>query len=254
MQRWKSWLVSSSAMLTASLAASDARADDWYINLFGGANWAEDTGDGFSQSQIFTAGPTTATTVGFAGNTDLGLDLGWVVGAAVGTHITPEIRAEGEFSFRRNTGDQPFQGTVTVTTNLGATSTFATAGDGDAELDQFTLMANVWYEFPTEMAVRPYVGGGIGWSWVNADIDSQVPVVLPTTTVSLDLFEDDQSENGFAYQVGAGLAMDFTRSMTGYVEYRYMNVLDVEFGSQGDALEADINSHTVQFGVRIPME
>jgi opacity protein-like surface antigen len=255
MRRWKSWLVSSSAMLTAGLAASDARADDWYINLFGGANWSEDTGDGFSQSQVFTAGPTTATTVSFVGNSDLETDLGWVVGAAVGQQLTKEFRGEVEFSYRRNNGDQPFLGTVTVTTNLGATSTFTTAGNGDSELDQFMLMANVWYEFPTQMAFRPYIGGGIGWGWVNADLDGQVPnIVLPGSTVTMDLFEDDETDNGFAYQVGAGLAMDFSQVVTGFVEYRYSSVVDIQFGSSADPLDADVTNHTVQFGVRIPMK
>jgi opacity protein-like surface antigen len=256
MQRWKSWLISSTAMLSVGLTASDARAEDWYTSLFGGANMLEDTGDSFGRQQgFFTAGPTTGTTVNFTGTSDLDFDTGWAVGAAIGTHILPDLRGELEFTYRSNKGDQPFAGTVLVTTQPGgATSTFTTVGNGDAEVDSYTLLANVWYEIPTQMSFHPYFGGGIGWGWLNADFDAQVPVIMPGTTRVLDLFEDDQTESGFAYQVGAGVAMDFSRSVTGFVEYRYQNTLDVDFGGQGNAFDADITNHTVQFGVRIPMK
>jgi outer membrane immunogenic protein len=255
MRRWKSWLISSTAMLTAGLAATDAHAEDWYMSLFGGANMLEDTGDSFSRQQgFFTAGPTTGTTVNFTGTSDLDFDTGWAVGGAFGTRILPDLRGEVEFTYRSNKGDQSFAGTIqTITQPGGATATFTTAGNGDAEIDSYTLMANVWYEIPTDMSIHPYFGGGIGWGWLNADFDPQV-VIPPGTTRVLDLFEDDETENGFAYQLGAGVAMDFTRYVTGFVEYRYQNTLDVNFGSSSNAFDADITNHTVQFGVRIPMK
>jgi opacity protein-like surface antigen len=237
-------------MLTAGLATtSDAHAEGWYLSLFGGVNWLEESSDNITAVRTSTAGPTTFT---FAGAVGVDPELGWVVGAAAGGEIMPSLRGELEFAFRRNSGDLPFSGSYTIATP-GSTIATAVAGDGDFEADTYSLMANVWYEIPTEFEVRPYVGGGVGWGWVNANLDAEIAVTAPTTFTA-QLFEDDDTQNGFAYQLGAGLAMDFSNSLSGFVEYRYLEVTDISFGAGANEFDADWRNHVVQFGVRIPMK
>lgn len=56
------------------------------------------------------------------------------------------------------------------------------------------LMLNGWYEFETNSAWRPYVGGGIGYTNVDAVVE---------TAPSVSSFND--SDGGFSYQIGFGV-------------------------------------------------
>ncbi len=44
--------------------------------------------------------------------------------------------------------------------------------DADGDLSSTSLLINGWYEFETNSSWRPYVGGGIGYTNVDADVDT----------------------------------------------------------------------------------
>ena len=82
--------------------------------------------------------------------------------------------------------------------------------DGRGEINQTGLFANAYYDFPVNIAVKPYVGGGIGVSFVDVDYSPSDIAVI------------DQDETLFAYQVKAGASYQLSSpiELFGEVAYR----------------------------------
>ena len=75
-------------------------------------------------------------------------------------------------------------------------------------------MLNVYYDFHNLLdALQPFLGGGIGYGWVNASLNSTGPLGVtqysPTNTV-------------FAYQATAGLTYNFSENYALNIGYRYI--------------------------------
>ena len=75
-------LLATTAIATAMLSAAPADAGNFYVKMFGGANWVADTD--------FTAISPTDTSDTM--NWSIGGDTGWVVGGAVGYDLNEILR------------------------------------------------------------------------------------------------------------------------------------------------------------------
>ncbi len=218
-------------LATTALAAlaftAPANAAGWYASLTGGANWQDD--DGFFAAN----GPDTLT---FASNSDTGFVIAGAIGYSL-TNVAPGLRVEAELSYRQNSND-------------GLWST-TTGGEGDAGTLDFdhsatAVLANVWYDFDVG-GVRPYVGGGIGWADVEVD-GTYVGGTLPAI---------DFSDDGFAWQAGAGINFAISPNMQLGVGYRYFSGPEVTvlapFGLNSAASDLDYDNHaavvTLTFGM-----
>jgi opacity protein-like surface antigen len=87
------------------------------------------------------------------------------------------------------------------------------------KLRQLNALANVWVDIPTGTKFVPYVGGGIG----------------------ISAFEvDGETDSGFAWQLGAGVAYHLTDGLavTGDVRYRSANSVQFAYDEEsGIALD-----------------
>jgi opacity protein-like surface antigen len=121
------------ALALAAPQAALAQEDmgHFYLQGFGGANWAND----FEFNADFLAGGENAGEYEF--------ETGYGVGGAAGYDFG-SVRIEGEVAFRDN-GRISSDGEPT----------------GD-DLTALTLMANAYYDFENSSPVTPYVGGGLG--------------------------------------------------------------------------------------------
>lgn len=110
-----------------------------------------------------------------------------------------------------------------------------------------TLFLNVTQEFATSSdTFTPYIGVGIGYT----DVDSSISYG-PTANIT-------DSDNAFAYQVQAGLDVKFTDQLTGFAEYRYVAIDDVDLnrfgggpgGVQNTSQSGDLDFDAISLGLR----
>ena len=182
---------------------------------------------GFGVSTSF-AGPYISATLGAVVVNDSDIDDGVDTGeftfdsgfgfvAALGSSAESGARAEAELGYRKNDFDK-----IKVD-GLGK-------ADIDGDLTSLSLMGNIYYDFPTEGSFSPYIGAGLGFANLDADLD--------------DFGDEDETE--LAYQLilggsftpGAGLSID--------LQYRYFATDDPEF----DGLEAEYSTHNLMIGLR----
>jgi len=120
----------------------------------------------------------------------------------------------------------------------------STKRDSSGGLASTSLLVNLWYDFPTMGNFRPYAGGGLGISSVENDIK---------TSAGATSF--DSSNEGFTYQIGAGLQIPVSDKGIIDLGYRFRSVRDLSYKSKSstnivyDGIEFD--THSLQVGYRM---
>jgi opacity protein-like surface antigen len=183
----------------------------WYVSLFAGAIFT-DVGFNYDGSAYFIDTKT-----------------GFTIGAALGTHIAPELRAELEVSYARSKldkywdRDEPKQ-------------------DADGNIEQGFILANIWKDFHWGW-ITPYVGAGVGIGILHFD--------------NADLDEDEISDDtqfGWAGQFGFGARVAVADNMSVELGYRFKSAIDVLLEGVNDSNENDGNAdvttynHVIQAG------
>lgn len=194
--RTRSMLLATAAAVVLASPASASHFNGWYFGIEGGASWVQDVD---LQTNVFTTLGATVTTGLLAGAS---FDTGWAAMATVGYGFGGGFRGELEVGFRRNDGDD------FTTTGFLATAV--------ADLEEFSLMANVLYDIRLSDNWSISVGGGIGGDHAHYDLH-QGPLNF------------GDSEWLFAWQGIAGLNVDIGESTALFVNYRYFNALDPSF-------------------------
>jgi opacity protein-like surface antigen len=214
-------LLASTALMVAATTLP-ASAGNFYVRMFGGANWVADT-------EFSVLEPTSTSD---AMSWSVGGDTGWVVGGAIGYDLNDVLRGwktELEVSYRENQRD----GAWTTITSSGWSGTL------DFDHTSFAVMANAWYEFPIG-GISPYIGGGIGWARSTFKGNYLGHASDPA-------FEFDN--NGFAWQLGAGVNFPIKPGMSLGLGYRYFRGPEVTVLSIGEisgcctnASQADVDT------------
>ena len=219
-------LLATTALAALALAAPANAAGSWYVSLTGGGNWQND-------EDFF------ATAAGDTFTFDSNSDTGFVIAGAVGynlTSVAPGLRVEAEVSYRQNSNDG------TWLTSTGLTS----SGPLDFDHQATAVMANVWNDFDIG-GFRPYLGGGIGWADVELD-GTFVGGTLPTL---------DVSDDGFAWQLGAGVNFQVSPNVQLGVGYRYFQAPEVTvfapFGPNASSGEVEYESHAAVLSLTFGM-
>ena len=228
MQLKRVLLASSALALLAG--ATEAQASGMYISVFGGANWQADSS---------SVNPTTIESF----NVDP--DTGFVVGGAVGANLTKWVnglRAEVEVAYRRN--------------DVGGnwtTSTGSTGGLIDGNVSNFSIMANVWYDFDLGWKIKPYVGGGVGWA--RAEVDGAAVTTFTDGGPTTGLFTTfDLTSTGFAWQLGLGFNYEAAPGVDVGLGYRYFEGQDFDPFFRGKGLtygELENQNHSVMVNLTI---
>jgi OmpA-OmpF porin, OOP family len=205
--------------IAAVAIASPAEAGGLYLSIFGGANWADDAS--FTEATTPTANADTLTW-------DVGSETGFIVGGAVGLNLDQVVkgfRFEVEAAYRQESGDG------IVTTNTG-TPTAVSTGLIDFERSTFSVLANIWYEFDLA-GTNPYFGGGAGWA------DTEIEGSYAGAVSGPFKFTDD----GFAWQVGAGINFDISSNVVLGLDYRYFVGPEITIAAPtGNLTRADLDS------------
>ena len=200
-------LLASSAAVALCLATPANAASNWYVSVFGGAGWQGDN----SFAAVTPAGTDVFT---FTNDNDVGFVVGGAVGLSLG-NVAPGLRVEAEVAYRENNANGAWTSDITTITGIDN-------GLHDYDHSSFSVMANAWYDFDLG-DVKPYVGGGIGWADAQADGS-----YTGDQTAAFE-FEED----GFAWQLGAGVRFDISPNMGLGVGYRYFRGPDIVIRSPG---------------------
>lgn len=196
--------------LALALSATPAFADGmssghasvnsgWYAGLFAGAAWPND----WDLNEVNL----------------IEMDTGFAFGGVVGTHVRDNVRVELEVS------------------NWNADGQCVTGKCGIAELDMdaLSVLGNAWLDIPVDANITPYVGAGLGVSWVE---------------LSGDGFSD--TGTGFAWQLGAGFRSNLNHNVTIDIGYRFKSAAmdESDYNDLGIAnADFDAQAHVLQVGL-----
>jgi opacity protein-like surface antigen len=213
-------LLSGVAIIAAMPVASAGDLRGTYFALDAGANWVQS--ESLSQHLAFTTGATTSTQL------QSEFDTGWALLGSVGYAFDNNLRAEFEAGYRANDLDQLL--------TVGGTP-IASAG----EFSEFTLMANLLYDFRIGDRLTASVGGGIG-----ADLAS----------LEASAFGLDENEWVFGFQGLLGLNYAIAERTQVFVNYRYLRAEGPEFSNlvagppaaQLVSFRGDLDKHAVTLG------
>ena len=180
----------------------------WYVSGGVGAVVAEDS---------------TAHTS--AGNRSIDYDPGYSYLASGGYAWGTGLRLEGEV----------FHSRVDVNGVQGATN----AG---GHLSNTDLFANALYDFKTGMMFTPYIGAGLGVSFVTADAIGPLP-----TSGNLD----ENNKTALAYQGIVGAAAQLDRNWAVTADYRYIDTFEpkLKLSTGGHSRTTDAQ-HNIMLGLR----
>lgn len=203
-----------------------------YVSLFAGASFLDDL--------------NTLQDYADPGDTDFDYTLetktGYILGGAVGMRLWEPVRAEVEVSYSRWKADQFSFERETDDPNPPPNE----EGEANGHLSALYLLGNLWFDFNSGTSFTPYLGGGAGVAWVDAD------------TTFFPSFSGDtgyrDGEMGFAFQAGAGVQFALTERLALDIGYRFKGILDVDFDNPRDEDgpvygDGDLYSHNVQGGM-----
>lgn len=210
------------ALGTGLALSGPATAQDFYGQIFGGYSF----GDDFSFSGLVGGAPNSV---------GVDQDDGFLIGGAIGLRFSsvPGLRGDLELSYSENDIDG-----------------LAFSGNGPApevnvngDVSSTSLLANLYYDFETGGPVTPYVGGGLGVSFVDVDAVYGPGVRL------------DSSDEVFTLQLVAGASYDLSERTALFSEVRFRQLYDVSTTRVTPAggvsqLSDDIQNTSINFGVR----
>ncbi|MEM6536339.1 MAG: acyloxyacyl hydrolase [Pseudomonadota bacterium] len=235
-----------------------AGSGDTYISVSGGATFLNDSDNEGSFVGEFVSG--AGTTIPAGTTLPDGTDVGWTtdfgtgysVGAAVGKYFG-SIRGEVEVAFQSNNVDSHLGVSaagidlsaedagvlVTGADNLGV-SVADLVADGQGDLSTIFVMANAYYDFNSNGAVRPYVGAGIGVGFVDVDYSPSAVAII------------QDSSAAFAYQAMAGVSFETSNNSELFVGYRFRGTTDVAVEASLFSADFDIENtgSIVEAGLR----
>ncbi len=146
---------------------------------------------------------------------------------------------------------------------FGSTDAGAAGGSIDGELETWSFMYNIWHDFDFgDSPIHPFIGGGVGFAHARLQYNmtglTATGIATTTgifgTTASISGYRGNGEETdwGFAYQIGAGLGYDFGNGMMLSAQYRYFNTGAMDLSLQ-DQIEVNLESHNFLVGLNIPL-
>lgn len=166
---------------------------------------------------------------------DIEYDPGFLVGGVLGYDFGM-WRLDAEIAYRTNDAS-----------NLIFPAPLGQLPVGDGSTTALSYMVNGYFDIPTNMLIKPYLGGGIGYATVSLDV-SVPPGTFPpgfSSTVA------DDSDSVLAYQFSAGIGFEISRTTALSLGYRYFATDDLEMMTIGAVpFTTEYQSHEFSIGVR----
>ncbi|MDE2384598.1 MAG: porin family protein [Alphaproteobacteria bacterium] len=210
-------VLAGASLLALGLVSNTASATDYkpYVSVFGGASLLNDF--------TLSTRPYSHYTVSS--------NMGYIVGATVGAKWDDRFRTEIELSHAVwGAKDFHYQGD-------GSSN-----GTASGNINATYLLANLWLDMPTGGMVTPYVGGGAGIGWANADV----------TFIGTGGEGFVNGSGGFAFQVGGGIKIAASENIDIDIGYRLKDLTNVVFTDRDFPVNfgpVSLVSHNFQVGM-----
>ncbi len=159
--------------------------------------------------------------------TDFSFRSGYAMGAGIGRYLTCNLRHEMEVVYRNNSVNERSIGGAGNTPLSGNINAFSAGNVLLYDLNRLSVGG-----------ITPYVGGGIGGVYVDADFSDGV------NTYAI-------SDKAFAYQGILGAQKQMSSRMTGYAEYRFFGTTNLDFETPLATYDVTYQTHGVFVGIRI---
>ena len=206
------------AILPTAVMADDM-SNDWGASWLNGMYVSTSLGGHFLDD-IGT--DTSYTTVTSSYEETYRQDRGLAARLAIGGNVTDTLRAELELGFNRSN-----QGSIQEVID-GATP--GTRYKGRGNIETYTLMGNVWADFPLfggASGLTPYLGGGVGAALVDSNLQyTEFPAYGPQGS-SVEL----------AAQLGAGINWAINETVSLGLGYRLTYISGPEISQKTDTNE-----------------
>jgi len=224
--------------LAVAFASSTTYAanEGWYL---GSSISSVDIDDTTISSNEVVNGVQSPRNITIDSDSDIG--FGGSIGYRFKGNSLGAIRLEGELQYSKHDVEG-----INFNGNVFSDSTGTVEGD----VEVLSAFVNISQEFNGLFpGVRPYVGVGIGISEFYGDFRYN-----PMLSANVDS-EDDTA---FAYQFFVGLDVDLTERFTGFIDYRFVEIDDIELdrfggGPGGPATtsqEGDVELDALTIGLR----
>jgi len=148
-------------------------------------------------------------------------DSGYAISYAFGRRHSRKLRSEIEVAVRGNDINQFFPFSID---NIGSSD----SEELDGSLRATSIMKNFIREFENESYFTPYVGFGIGISYIDVEFGEATSIGGAATF--------QQGETIFTYQAIGGVATKLTTNSDFIVEYRFLGTSEIEFDGLADTL------------------
>jgi opacity protein-like surface antigen len=185
--------LATAAALALGAGGASAQAfntENLYLKGFGGATFADD-------ESLELSGADASF---FALRETISYDTGYLLGAALGYSMMPNLEVEVEYTYREADGTSTFRGNSFDTVRT----------DGTTKVN--AVMFNAFYRFDpigAQGMLRPYLGGGLGGARVD--------------------FDGKETDTELAWQAMAGVDYAVTPQWSLYGEARYFSVASGPF-------------------------
>ncbi|MCK0128909.1 P44/Msp2 family outer membrane protein [Erythrobacter sp. F6033] len=250
--------ISLTPVACAALVAfpSAALADGPYVSISGGVALPEDS---TNSGEFDESVPATADFDEIPAGTELAwnteFDTGYALSGQVGYAFENGFRVEAEAAYSEygvgthsglTVGGTDIDAVdVAVLTRGAADAANPTVGaviaDGQGQVSNFGLFGNVFYDIDTGSALKPYVGGGVGYQWVDVDYSPS----------GVAVGEDD--DGAFAYQLMAGASYEVSDSVELFGQYTWRDTTedaDIPLAVVPATLGVESSQSVVSAGIR----
>jgi opacity protein-like surface antigen len=250
-------LISVAAVAIAS--AQTAHAQGWYAGGSVGILMQDDS-DNSGATGAFTTGngsPAVPNGTAVAAGTPYGwnteFDDGMAISGEIGMRYGGGLRSGLELAYSKSDVDRHSGVTLGGTVIDGvdaavltgsATQLGVTVGqvvdDGQGDITNTSLFANLYYDFNIGGGLEPYVGAGIGIAKVDVDYSPSGVGII------------NGDDTAFVWQLKGGVTWKIDPSWEAYGEYAYRQTDDVSFDNQlfPGSLNIENTQSVISAGVR----
>jgi opacity protein-like surface antigen len=116
-----------------------------------------------------------------------------------------------------------------------------------------TLFANAYYDFRNDSKFTPYVGLGLGWSFMDVKVKDTWTDVYPPWPTEYGSESTKKSSTSFAWNASGGVGYALTSNINLDLAYRFARLgkATVDSDSDGKVKTSNLDMHQVLFGVRV---
>ena len=186
----------------------------------------------------------------------------------LGYEFESGVRVEGEVFFATAEVDRISYRNVTVPA-LQFTLPGEISVPVSGSVDQFGALLNLWYDYDTELAWKPYVGGGVGFLRVDqGDLEYHDSALAQAVADSLNQAQGlpiaplppgyvprpSSTDTVAIYHIGAGVGYELSERTTLQAGYRLQRTGELSFEAQNATASArattDLQIHFFEIGIR----